>query len=111
MMKRVRIVLGFTVAAGVAGCLPDDGPRTVYNPDPVEKVPAIEEAVAHHDLSVTPQLVKDLDNSDPAIRFYSIDALHRLTGEDFGYRYYDPSSVRYAAVVKWRRWLAEHGQK
>ena len=69
-----RMVFGLAFVAWGAGCYPPHGPQTVYNPDPVAKIPAIETAVAHHDLSVAPQLVHDLDNSDPAIRFYSINA-------------------------------------
>lgn len=110
MVKGVTFIIALAVI-GPLGCLAPHGPATVYNPDPVAKIPAIETAVAHHDLSVTPQLVKDLDNPDPAIRFYSIDALHKLTGQDFGYRYYDPAGQRYPAIVKWRNWLAEHGMK
>jgi hypothetical protein len=110
MINRVQIVLALTVVTA-GGCLAPHGPPTVYNPDPVAKIPAIETAVAHHDLSVAPQLVHDLDNDDPAIRFYSIDALHKLTGEDFGYRYYDPADQRHPAVMKWRKWVADHGYK
>ncbi|HEX4123494.1 MAG TPA: hypothetical protein VHY37_02130 [Tepidisphaeraceae bacterium] len=110
MIKRLSIVLALAVI-GPLGCYPPHGPETVYNPDPVAKIPAVEQAVARHDLSVAPQLVKDLDNPDPAIRFYSIDALRKLTGQDFGYQYYDPACKRYPAVVKWQKWLAEHGLK
>lgn len=88
-----------------AGCTAPHGPRTVANPDLIQKIPAIGDAVARHDLSVVPQLVKDLDSEDPAIRFYSIDGLRKLTGKDLGYRYYDEADARRPAVRRWHDWL------
>jgi hypothetical protein len=103
-----------TAACGVCtlllGC-GGHGPRTVSNPDLEEKIPAIQDASRRHDLSVAPQLVKDLESDDPAVRFYSIRGLHALTGETFGYRYYDSEDDRKAAVDRWRQWLAEQQRK
>jgi len=75
------------------------------NPDPAAKIPAIEAAVAAKDLSQAPQLVKDLNNDDAAVRFYSINGLDRLTGETFGYHYYDDEMQRAPAIEKWKVWL------
>ena len=110
MIKRARIVLAIGVT-GLGGCLAPHGPKTVTNPDPVAKIPAIEDAVAHHDLSVAPQLVRDLDDEDPAIRFYAQDGLQRLTGQSFGYHYYDSADQRRPAILKWRTWLTNRGPK
>ena len=82
------------------------GPRTVGDPDPDMKIPAIKTAVDCHDLSAAKQLVADLQSEDPAIRFYAISGLRRLTGQDFGYRYYDDEATRQPAVVRWQKWLA-----
>ena len=91
-----------------AGCAPEyrDNPR--YLP---AKIPAIQEAVQRRDLSVAPQLVKDLESTDPAVRFYAIEALERLTDQTFGYVYYDEPSRRMDAVVKWKRWLKDQNLK
>jgi len=83
------------------------GPRTVADPDPAVKIPAIKQAVRNHDRSVIPQLIKDLNSDDPAVRFYSIDALHDLTGQTFGYRYFDDEQQRKPAVQRWQKWLSE----
>jgi hypothetical protein len=104
MMRYLNCIL---LAAGMlwaTGC--GHGPRSVTDPDPADKVPAIETAIQNHDKRVIPQLVKDLDNSDSAIRFYAIDGLRKLTGEDFGYRYYDDDDKRKPAVAQWNQWLA-----
>jgi hypothetical protein len=91
---------------GVCGCAAPRGPRTVGDPDPDMKIPAIKTAVDCHDLSAAKQLVADLQSEDPAIRFYAISGLRRLTGQDFGYRYYDDEATRQPAVVRWQKWLA-----
>ena len=83
-----------------------DGPRTVYNADPARKIPAIIHAADAHDTSVIPELVKNLDSDDPAIRFYANRGLRDLTGQDFGYRYYEDETHRGPAVLRWKQWLA-----
>jgi hypothetical protein len=94
---------------GVAGCGP--GPqKAITNPDPSGKIPAMKEAVRVHDLRVAPQLVKDLASDDGAVRFYAIEALHRLTGETFGYVYYQNEEQRDPALRKWKDWLARQPQ-
>ena len=90
---------------GAAGCGP--GPQKgINNPDPSGKIPAMKEAVRVHDLRVAPQLVKDLASDDGAVRFYAIEALHRLTGETFGYVYYQNEEQREPALKQWKDWLA-----
>ena len=93
--------------AAAAGC---GGPATVKhlsNPDPLGKVPAIKRAARTNDQRSVRQLVKDLEDEDPAIRFYASRALKRLTGETFGYDYYDDEEQRQPAVKAWQAWLAE----
>ena len=87
------------------------GPRTVANPDLTAKIPAIEYAARVHDRSAIPQLVKDLENDDPAVRFYAIRGLRALTGRTLGYRYYDSEDDRHAEVLRWKQWLAEQKKK
>jgi hypothetical protein len=90
--------------------LPSCGPRprqVVSNPDPAGKVPAIEKAVQRHDTSVIPQLVKDLDSDDPAVRFYAIYGLRKLTSQDFGYEFFFDEDQRKPYVVKWQQWLSD----
>lgn len=95
----------FFLMLALSGC--GSGPRSVSDADPSDKIPAIEAAVAKGDRHVIPQLVSDLKSDDPAVRFYSIDGLRRLTGQDLGYRYYGEDSEREAAVRRWQDWLAK----
>ena len=97
---RLFIVCGL-LAAGCAREAPN-----VHNPDPALKVPAIEIAANQHDRSVVPQLIKDLESDDPAVRFYAIGGLRAITGENFGYRYYDDDREHIPAVKRWQDWLA-----
>ena len=104
-----RAAAPFAALYGLAGCGP--GPqKAITNPDPSGKIPAMKEAVRVHDLRVAPQLVKDLESDDGAVRFYAIEALHRLTGETFGYVYYQDEEQREPALKKWKDWLAHQPQ-
>jgi hypothetical protein len=105
LLKMPINMLCVATIAAVAGCSEPAGPRTVHNRDLAVKVPAIKEAVDHKDQSAAPQLVKDLDSDDPAVRFYAIEGLKRLTGQTFGYVYYADADRRREAVMRWRRWL------
>ncbi|HEY8667724.1 MAG TPA: hypothetical protein VIL86_13745 [Tepidisphaeraceae bacterium] len=94
------------LALSATGCTHPSRPLSVGDPDPSVKIPAIKQAVRHGDIEVSRQLVKDLDSDDPAVRFYAIEALQRLVGDDFGYRYYQDERDRRPAVDVWRKWLA-----
>jgi hypothetical protein len=78
----------------------------VTNPDPSVKIPAIQNAVREKDQRVVPQLIKDLDSDDPAVRLYANHALETLTGQNFGYRYFADDAERAVAVKRWQQWLA-----
>jgi hypothetical protein len=97
------------VALGVAFCIPSctapRPPLVVTDPDPSVKIPAYKKAVRKHDKAAIRQLVKDLENDDPAIRLYAIHALQEMTGETFGYRYFETDEQRKPAVRKWQQWL------
>lgn len=92
---------------GVCGCRAPQPPLEVSHPDPSIKIPAIKKAVREQDHDAVAQLVKDLDSDDPAVRFFSIKALHRLVGQNFGYHYYQDEEARKPAVERWRQWLEE----
>ena len=52
-------------------------------------------------------LVKRLYDEDPVIRLSAITALRDITGEDMGYRYYEPEVKRVAAIKRWEGWVKE----
>src|SRR5438874_11636032 len=89
----------------LGGCFGREKP-SLRSKDPSLKIPAIKMAVSAHDLNACAELVKDLDSDDPAVRFYAIEGLQKLTGESFSYRYYDDEIARKPALARWKAWLA-----
>ncbi len=106
MSKRQIILAMAAFAACGVGCF-DRDPPDLKSHEASLKIPAIKEAVDEHDEHAVPELVHDLDSTDPAVRFYAIQGLQRLTGQTFDYHYYDEYEQRRPAVMKWRQWLAE----
>jgi hypothetical protein len=92
-------------AAGGGGCIFGGHEKPDINsPDASLKIPAIKSAVARKDMSVIGGLIKDLESDDPAVRFYAVQGLRRLTGETFGYEYFADADVRRPALVQWQEW-------
>jgi hypothetical protein len=89
------------------GCTESKGPRTVKSDDPTVSIPAIKSDVRNRDQRDVAQMVVNLNDDDPAVRFYSIEGLQRLTGDDFGYRYWEDKDGRAAAVARWNQWLKQ----
>lgn len=79
--------------------------------DPLNSIPAIQEAAHKKDRRALPALIKQLDNDDPAIRFYAISGLRDITGETFGYHYFDHTDERKPAVQKWQEWLKSNATR
>ena len=103
----VACVAGCGVAAvcAISGCTAPRRPLVVTDPDPSVKIPAYKKAVRERDRDAAPQLVADLESDDPAVRLFAIEALERVTGETFGYRYFDDDQDRRESVAKWQTWL------
>ncbi len=102
------LVLGIVslIVMGGSACSTPRPEKDVKNPDPSGKIPAYKQAVREKDRSATVQMVKDLDSDDPAVRLFAIVGLRRLTGETFGYQYFDDAHQRRPAVKRWTQWLA-----
>jgi hypothetical protein len=92
------------------GCSEPRGPLSVKSDDPTLKIPAIKEDVRKRDSRDVAQMVKDLNDDDPAVRFYAIQGLRRLTGDTFDYRYYDDEDERRPAIERWQHWLKQRGK-
>lgn len=102
-----RVVIIGLCGLSVAGCLGYPGPQSVENEDPAVKIPAIRRAVESKDRSIIPQLVKDLDSDDAAIRFAAINGLERLTGQTFEFNWIDEDAARrFPAVKRWNNYVA-----
>lgn len=84
---------------------------SLISPNPARKIPAIKTAVEENDLArAAAPLVQSLDSSDAAERFYAIQGLEKLTGETFGYIYYESAPARRPAIEQWQQWLNDRAQ-
>ncbi len=82
-------------------------PESLISERPAERIAAIKHAAELGDKSVIAILVQRLEDPDEAVRFFAIIALEKLTGERFGYEYFDSEVERARAVARWRRYLEE----
>lgn len=98
------ILMAACLVAG--GCFPRESP-SIDALDPMASIPAIQKAAETNDQRAIPALVTQLNNDDPAIRFYAFRALQRMTGNTFDYRYYDDVDQRRPAVQRWQNWLKQ----
>ncbi len=103
------ICLGLLAGCGGGGM--GEG-ASLISRNPAQKIPAIKTAVAQRDIAnAAAPLVKALESNDPAERFYAIEGLKRMTGETYGYVYYDDDAARKAATLRWKQWLDERDDK
>ena len=78
---------------------------------PAARTHAIEETVRQAHSTGTVQradlqsIVELLLADDSMVRFVAIAGLVDLTGDDQGYRFYDPPPVRYQAILRWREYV------
>ncbi len=108
--QRTFGVLTCTIAVlCIEGCgLFELGHPSLMSRDPSLRIPAIKKAAAEHQTAAIPILVKGLNSTDPAIRFYCAYALKQITGRQMGYVYYAPASQRQLAILRWRQWESQH---
>jgi len=74
----------------------------LQSPNPVDRAKAAVVAAEQKDRDAVHALIGLLDDPDIAVRLYAIAALRRLTGNDYGYRYYASDADRAAAVARWQ---------
>jgi len=115
-MKRVLgvILCRSLVAGAMASAISCGSPApkpNVFSEDTGEAITGMKRAVREQDRSVVPELIKDLESDDPAIRFYAIEALQKLTNQDLGYEYFQDEDARKPAVERWKKWLEAGGEK
>ena len=72
------------------------------SPHPTVRIMAIKWAGDNKISSAVPYLIDSLQNEDKSVRFYSIEALRRITGTDHGYDYKSAPHLRAAAVKQWQ---------
>ena len=107
----IREVVTLALAGGLAalallvacGCGGEAGRRAqLRSNNPLDRAEAIVRVYDTRDRRAAQKLVDLLDDPSSAVRMYAILALRGLTGEDFGYRYYDSEGARAASVQRWR---------
>lgn len=103
-LGKTFVTLGALAVGGCGGPAFEAGFRSV---DPQERTAALLESVRTDDGESIPDLIIMLESGDPAQRMLAADALRRLTGEDLGYRHYDPPAARAIAADAWRRWWTD----
>lgn len=86
-----------------SGCQPAAGRRerlnSTYAPT---RAQAVVQSAEAGDATAIHKLVDLLEDEDRGVRMYSILALRRLCGVDYGYRYYESEAQRLIAVERWR---------
>ena len=110
-MRKAFALVVLAVALGHGACSAPPREPDLNDPDPALKIPAMKRLAKAGDKKAVARLVKELNNEDPAVRFYAIRALEELTGERFGYAYFDDEVERKPALAKWNEWLAGHDPK
>lgn len=108
-MHRPRIVLLWGLLSGAVawgGALACDAGRRqregLYSSNPLDRAQAVVRVAERQDAGAVHKLVDLLEDADPGVRMYAIQALRRLCGVDYGYRYYAAAAERAAAVERWR---------
>jgi len=102
--------LSWLAAMLLCGCQAPRGPVDIHSDDPDLKINAIQRDAATNNQKDIATMVEELNSDDPAMRFYSIQALVRLTHEDLGYRYYEDEDQRAPAIARWKEWLKKQNK-
>lgn len=93
----------------LGGCKPTSGDylKGISAAKPEVATEAMSKAAEKKSRRAIVPLVKRLYDEDPVIRLSAIRALQGITGQDMGYRYYQPEVKRIAAIKRWEAWLEE----
>ncbi|MFH1419118.1 MAG: HEAT repeat domain-containing protein [Planctomycetota bacterium] len=102
-------LLGFS--ALIAGCGPRPYRADIQSESVHERILGVRAAAEAKDADSVPLLVDRLEDEDDAVRFFSILALEKITGQRFGYDYASPAQQRAGSVERWRAYVrqGEHG--
>ncbi len=107
-VRATCLAAAVAVNVGLVGC--DQGAvrrRQLSSNNPLDRTEGIVHAYQARDLRAVHKLVALLDDPNDAVRMYAIQALRRLCGVDYGYRYYASMAAREAAVVRWQQALRD----
>lgn len=105
-MRLITMSLSAAACLALASCAARGGGFEAA--DATARLRAIQEAAQRNDRAAIPRLVEQLDADDAAVRAMAIATLRRLTGEDYGYRDYDPPELRRTAIQRWMHAVDQH---
>jgi hypothetical protein len=102
-------VIGLAWLGVLSGCGP--GPaatvaQQLQSENPSERMAACVTVARQNDRAALPLVVERLDDPSPDVRFCAIHCLEQMTGQTFGYKFYQEDADRQEAVQQWRGWLA-----
>ena len=102
-------LLCWVIILMLAGCTDSQSRKSqlsdLDNPDSTIKIMAIKWAGDNKASAAVPQLVNLLQDEDRSVRFFSIEALQRITDTDCGYDYKAAPDARGEAVKCWHQFL------
>jgi hypothetical protein len=86
-------------------------PEDLYHPDYVKRSKAVATFAERKDREQMPEAFRLLLDEDAQIRLVAYGTIRELSpgGEDFGYRPYLPSDVRFGIVTRWQAWWSKNG--
>jgi hypothetical protein len=102
------------IALAAAGCV---GPRHLTEPQMLRSSVGVERAEAataigeRMDRSRVDDLLRLLEDDDPAVRLAADHSLKKISGKDFGFVPYDDEVKRRPAVAAWREWWAAESRR
>lgn len=107
-MKRTVIAVALLAGAlNICGCSANNPLKGLSSPDPRVRALSAVQAGQQKIWPAVPLLVDRLEDPDPAVRFYAVKALRRITGEQLGYLYYQRADQRRHAVERWRSYVQQ----
>lgn len=70
----------------------------------------MQNAAEDDDQTSIPKLIRSLESDDPAVRFFAIGSLERVTGQRLGYDPFGDEPERTVAVERWHAWYESSGK-
>lgn len=99
-----RLAFGIVLVLFLPSCR--GAPAHLLEEDPARRIADSKRVSQEKDFSKAGQLIEELSDEDPAVRFFASEALQRLAGTDFGYVYWKEPYDQKDAIERWKAWEA-----
>ncbi len=107
VLKIASFILISLLLYGCGGGLKEPCIDHLNSPTPIFRIRAAKWAGDNKNTEAVGPLVNLLKDEDRSVRLYSIEALKRITGNDFGYKVQDAPAKRAKAIAKWDKYIAD----